>query len=78
MFPWYLFQLKTNTQCGCNIYTLIDTEYSFNKKGCNYGINGWYNFAGDIAKFEEVLDNCPKEIQEQLLFHLDFFTKEHE
>ncbi|MHA2067066.1 MAG: hypothetical protein ACXABY_22080 [Candidatus Thorarchaeota archaeon] len=33
-----------------------------------------YRYEDCPVSFESVLDNCPKEVQEQLLFHLDLFS----
>ena len=34
----------------------------------------FFNTSLIAIPFEEILDQCPEEIQEELLFHLDLFT----
>ncbi len=61
--------------CGsefCNVICLIGTDYFYigNK-------TWWHPDKEGVDKkvtFEHVLDNIPKEIQVQLLFHLNLFT----
>ncbi len=68
--------LKLFADCDCKDKNciwkqLIGTDFLYDER-----YNDWTNysdFEGQVP-FEKVLDSAPKEVQTQLLFHLDLFT----